>query len=70
MNTLYILYGILGLGLLITIGFLYSYIFYKGEIQLFFEKAIGDECLPELVGQCGTNAFCKEGKCTKKEDSV
>jgi hypothetical protein len=70
MNTLYILYGLLLLGLLVTIGFLYSYIFYKGEIHLFLGKAIGDDCFSELVGQCGTDAFCKEGKCTKKEDSV
>lgn len=69
MNTLYILYGILVLGLLFTIGMLYSYIFYKGEVQLFFGKKIGEDCIPELTGQCGTNAFCKEGKCTKKEDS-
>lgn len=69
MNTLYILYGILALLLLGTIGFLYSYIFYKGEINIFFGKGIGDDCLPELVGQCGSNAFCKEGKCTEKETS-
>ena len=69
MNTLYILYSILALLLLFTIGFLYSYIFYKGEMNIFFEKGVGDDCLPELVGQCGSNAFCKEGKCTEKEDS-
>lgn len=69
MNTLYILYSILALLLLFTIGFLYSYIFYKGEMNIFFEKKVGDDCLPELVGQCGSNAFCKEGKCTEKENS-
>ncbi len=67
MNTLYILYGFLALVLVLTAGFLYSYIFYKGEVSIFFEKGIGDDCLPDLVGQCGSNAFCKEGKCAKKE---
>jgi hypothetical protein len=37
-------------------------------VSIFFEKGIGDDCLPDLVGQCGSNAFCKEGKCTEKEN--
>jgi hypothetical protein len=68
MNTLHILYAILAVVLILTVIFLYSYIFYKGEVSIFFEKGIGDDCLPDLVGQCGSNAFCKEGKCTEKEN--
>jgi hypothetical protein len=75
MNILYILYGLLALILVITIGFLYSYIFYKGEVRFFLEKAIGEECLPELAGQCGANAVCTpdetktRGVCTEREKS-
>ncbi len=75
MNILYVLYGLLALVLIIAIVFLYSYIFYKGEVRIFFEKAIGEECLPELVGQCGANAVCKpdetkkRGVCAEREDS-
>jgi hypothetical protein len=71
MNIYTILYGILILLFIGTIGFLYSYIFYKGELHIFFEKGIGDECLPSLSGQCGTNAICTpnesgtKGTCTE-----
>lgn len=66
MNTLYVLYGLLLMALIFTIGFLYIYIFYKGEVRILFEKGLGDECLPELVGQCGANAVCQPDETTKK----